>query len=74
MYILLQEHEQKSPKDHDEAAESSILPILGSVGSVGKKASIKSLRYPILKELHGIAPLRYASGPSSWSYMYSTTL
>lgn len=42
----------------DAAAESSILPILGSVGSMGKKATIKSLRSPILKELHGITPLR----------------
>ena len=66
---LLQGHEQESPEDHDEAAESSILPILGSVGSVGKKASIKSLRYPILKELHGIAPLRSALCPNPWSYM-----
>ncbi|CAL5220409.1 g2420 [Coccomyxa viridis] len=57
-----QGNEQENAEDMDAAAESSILPILGSVGSMGKKATIKSLRSPILKELHGIAPLRASLG------------
>ena len=57
----MQEHD--CPEDLNPAADSAIFPILGSVGSMGRKASIKSLRCPVLKELHGIAPLR--SNPAS---------
>jgi len=60
----IQEHTQEPPEDVNLAAESSILPILGSVGSsTGGRASIRSLRYPVLKELHAIAPLRFGLAP-----------
>lgn len=52
----------ENPEESNAAAESSILPILGSIGSVSKKASIKSLRCPVLKELHGVAPVRSVPG------------
>lgn len=55
----MQEQESEGADTVEAAADSAILPILGSVGSPGAKMSIQSLLCPVLKELHAIAPLRY---------------